>query len=335
MSPELFRLDSAEDLPDAWDALCLSIFQRRPFLAHCEHHNPCRQHYYLLYRRGDLAAGAVVYSLSIDLFSFMGIPSPVRMQVVGVPCSVSSAGLMGEADAREALLDHIGWNERGLILALNLPPHAAAGGFARGRTWPTYVLNNRWTRWEDYAASLRSAYRRRLTRTERWMEGLDVATRPCSAYTEPMHRLYESVHARSNARLEKLRDDFFRNLQEPFRLTTFSRAGRLMGWVITVLDRGTFSFFLGGQSQDSDSCALYLAKLATVVRMGIEAGAERIELGQTAGIPKARMGSEPVELAMFGRHTSGLLNPLLRRLAPWLSYRDRFPRARVFREEPG
>lgn len=329
---DVTRHGRVEELPGGWDALARNLFQRRAFLAHCERENPCRQRYYVAWRRGAPAAAAIVYTLPLDLLTWLGIRSPLAMNVVGVPCSVASAGVAGDDEAADALLRGVLARERGMTLALNLGRAPAAFGGAVGRTWPGVVLENRFADLEDYRRALRAPYRRRLDRILAREATLRIETGPCGAFGAREHAQYLEVWSRSEGKLERLSERFFRTLPEPFRLTTFREGDRLRGWIVTVPDGERFWFFLGGQDHDADARELYHVKLLAVLRQGLAAGARQIDLGQSAEVPKLRLGGVTEELAMVGWHSSGPLRAALRLGAPLLSYRRRFPAPRVFRE---
>ena len=104
MSYSVVCIRDAAGLPPEWDQLADGYFQEREFLRHCQEYNPCNQRYYLASREGKLEAGAVLYSLALDLFTYLKLKSPVTMQIAGVPCSVSASGLIGSAEARQSLL---------------------------------------------------------------------------------------------------------------------------------------------------------------------------------------------------------------------------------------
>ena len=331
MKTQVDRVGRVEELPDEWDGLAAGIFQKRAFLRHCQEYNPCRQRYYLLAGGAGLLAGAVVYSLRLDLLTFLGVRSPVNVQIVGLPCSVSCSSLLGPPAAHSTLLTGILAAEKGLVLCLNLDFAPPAVPAAVGRTWPSVVVENRFGSWEEYVASLRSAYRRRVLQICDDAAGYTVRRASCSEYTADMHAQYEEVHRRSRGKLEKLSVDFFRRLPEPFRLTTFASGGAVRGWTVTLGHDRRWSFFLGGQDYTADPERLYLVKLLDVVRTGIAAGAAEIDLGQSAEVPKMRMGGQLREKTMLAGHGTAAARALLGAAMPLLSYRTRFPATHPFR----
>ncbi len=329
---EIERLEHTDELPAAWDGLAADYYQKREFLGHCQKYNPCRQRYYLLLEGGRLLAGAVVYTLRLDLFTYMGIRSPLTMQIVGVPASVSSAGLMGDSSLFGTLLTKIVPNEPGLVACLNLDAVPAGSPMFVGRTWPDIVLENRFASWEAYLAALRSHYRRRLLQVVNDAPGFEVQKMPCSSFTDRMHALYLEVFARSEGKLECLSVEFFKNLPAAFCLTTYSVGGSVRGWTITVQEGGRYYFFLGGQDYTCSPEKLYLVKLLDIVKSGVGSNARSIDLGQSAEVPKMRLGGVPREKIMLAYHHRPVPRNLLRVGMGVLSYRKHFPRAHVFKD---
>ncbi len=332
MTMHLDRVKCTEDLPEEWDRLAADYYQKKAFLRHCQEYNPCRQRYYLLSEDGNLVAGAVVYSLRLDLFTYLGMKSPVMTQIVGLPCSVSSSSLVGAFVFHEPLLRRMLNYERGLIACLNLDTLPRDLPMAVGRTWPDIAMTRPFDSWDQYVDRLRSPYRRRLRQVEQDAAQFAIQTESCTSFTEEMHAQYVNVFSRSQGKLEKLELAFFRNLPGGFSLTTYRAEGALRGWTITLNDGERFYFFLGGQDYRYDPKGLYLVKLMTMLKQGITSGAALIDLGQSAEIPKMRLGGTPREKIMLAYHSQPLVNRVLRATIGLLSYRGHFPDTRVFKE---
>ncbi len=332
MTTVLDRIEQVHDLPAEWDELASECYQKRAFLSHCQDYNPCHQRYYLLTGDGRLLAGGIVYTLRLDLLTYLGIRSPMKMQIVGVPCSVSSSGLVGDVAFQGEILGRILSQEKGLVACLNLDTLPANVPAAVGRTWPDIMFSNSFETWEQYIAGLRSPYRRRLMHVQEDAAGLVLHTGPCRSFTPEMHAMYLEVFNRSEGKLEKLDTTFFSHLPESFSLTTYMAGAILHGWTITHRDGERFSFFLGGQDYRYKPKRLYLVQLMTVLQHGIASGARTIDLGQSAEIPKMRLGGIPREKIMLGFHSRPMLAAILRAGIGLLSYRKHFPETHVFRD---
>ena len=322
---------SADSLPEKWNQLAVHYFQRIPFLQYLEQYNPCKQRYYMMYQNDDLQACAVIYTLPLDLLTFARIKSPVKMHIVGVPCSVSSPGIFGEPEAIKLLKPYIAQREKGLLLLLNLDKKPVETKNATGNTLPTIVLENRFASWQEYVDSLRADYRRRLLKILSNKE-ISLETRTFGQFTEQMYDQYLQVFKKSNAKLEKLNHDFFRNLPQPFRLTACLYKQQVIGWNITVHDGDYHYFFLGGIDYSYNrEFSTYFQLLSNIIKDGIEQKAKYIDLGQTAEIPKMRMGGRKEARFMEAHHHFALINVLLKKGRKLLEYSRKVPPANVFK----
>ena len=72
-----------------------------------------------------------------------------------------------------------------------------------------------------------------------------------------------------------------------------------------LLTNGTaHDLFHGIDYEQSDETALYFNQIAAVVRLAIERGANRLSLGQSTEIAKARFGARSIPLWVGLRHRS-------------------------------
>lgn len=332
--PYITRIDTAERLDDQWDALASSYYQRRSFLQHCEQHNPCHQRYYLL-RDGELLlAGVILYTMPLDLLTYVGLPSPVRMHIAGIPASASPGGFIGAPHHQHKLARELAHIEQGFVLLLNLDAPLAHGSFTYGSTLPTVHMNRTFASFDDYTRALRADYRRRLFKITGRFTDVVPLVQPCRAFTEEMYRGYEAVWSRSDAKLEKLTVPFFQNLPEPFSLTTFHHDGTLIGWHITLQDGDTFVFFMGGIDYAlKERFDTYFNITADVASQAFDSGFTKIDFGQTAEVPKTRLGGVLHGKFMGARHSNPALNLLLRLFGKQLAYKRRVPEVHVFRKE--
>ncbi len=329
---DLARFEHVSELPDQWDELAGHYFQQREFLAHCEAWNPCRQRYYLAQENGRAVAGAVLYSLRLSLLTYARFNLPISMQIVGVPCSVSCSGLIGPTDRATALHAGLQRREKGLLLALNLESsEQVPRGVAATWTLPTVTLEHSFRTWQEYLAAMRSDYRRRIRGILDRTDGVLIRKRECGGFAGEHHDLYLQVWRKSDARLERLTPAFFRRLPDRFRMLTAESNGKLAGWAIVLdADEGSY-FFLGGVDHAAGAGHdVYLRLLVEVVRHGIESGATRIDLGQTAEIPKSRLGARRRSLYLGATHHNTLYRSALKRAIGFLGYRGQKPLHRVF-----
>jgi hypothetical protein len=315
-------LQGAADLPPEWDELADNYFQKTPFLSHTEKYNFCQQRYYLFIDDGNLISAAIVYSLRLDILTFIKLKSPVKMNIVGIPCSVSSKGIFGNNSAIDTLKKHIYEVEKGFVLVLNLEEKPLTGSYASGSTLPTVIMSNNFNTWEEYVASLRSGYRRRLKQINQVNDDLRFGKIHCSEFTEEMYLQYMEVYKKSSGKLEKLNLNFFKNLPSDFMLTVCFKNNKVIGWNISLANQNTYYFFLGGiDYKKNKTYNTYLRLLTVIIKDGIENKAKYIELGQTAEIPKMRMGGELSLRYMEAHHNNFIFNRLLRLFGTLLEYK--------------
>jgi hypothetical protein len=283
---------------------------------------------------GRLLSAATVYSLNLDILTYLKVKSPLRMHVIGIPCSVSCPGIFGESQALVALKNHIFSVEKGFVLVLNLKEKPLDRLNASGKTLPTVILTNHFANWPDYIASLRSNYRRRINHINKPCKELRFEKKKCAEFTETMYQFYLEVYQRSSGKLEKLNFDFFRHLPEDFSMTVCLKSEAVIGWNISLSDQNTHYFFLGGIDYSlNKTYNTYFRLLSSTVRDGIENKLAFIDLGQTAEIAKMRMGGKPLPLYMEAHHSNFILNRLLRLAGRLLEYKRKLENAHPLKEE--
>ena len=330
---EFKYINKAEDLPKQWDDISDSYFQTIDFLRHAEKYNYCKQRYYMLYDDSILVSAAIMYSLRLDLFTFIRIKSPIKMNIVGIPASVASQGIFGKVEYIEALKEHLYKKEKGLILFLNLKSQNKNSGKASGKTLPSIIFQNQFTNTDDYKSQLRYPYRRRINKLNT-NTNYNIKTSRCSEFDEEMYKQYLDVYTSSNDKLEKLNLDFFKNLPDDFSLTTIRKKDNLLGWNITLTNNESSYFFLGGidYKQNKDN-STYLRLLYNIIEKSIKNGAKIIDLGQTAEIPKMRMGGKPKTLYMEAIHSNCIFNYLLKKFIVRIEYKVKLENNNVFKEQ--
>ncbi len=324
--------EHSSDLSSQWDDLAGNYFRSRSFLLHCEKYNPCHQRYYICFQNETVVAGAVVYSLKLDIFTFGRLKYPIQTTIVGIPSSVSAPGIFGKPGFVELLKDHICAHEKGFILFLNLEEKPHHNKRASGKTLPAIIIENNFTNWDHYIQSLRAPYRRRILQNRQNEKELEIKKLHCDAFTLEMYQLYLGVFNRSKDKLEKLSLDFFKNLPASYSLTACYFQEKLLGWNISLLSGNTFYFFMGGVDYEMNKTYnTYFLLLTELVKNGIEKNANFIDLGQTAEIPKMRLGGQVSERYMEARHSNRVFNGLLKIFSPMLEYNKKLEKGNVLK----
>jgi hypothetical protein len=324
----------AKQLPPEWDELAENYYQQTDFLLHAEKYNRCQQRYYLGMDGVKPVSAAIVYSLRLDILTYLKIKSPLKIHIVGIPCSVSSQGIFGKEYAIDALKNYIYKAEKGFVLILNLKDEPSIESGAKGKTFPSVVLSNHFADWQDYTSSLRTGYRRRLRLINQPEKDILFEKKTCSEFTKTMYLQYLEVYKRSSGKLEKLTFDFFRHLPSDFILTVCNKNNEVIGWNIALFDHNTYYFFLGGiDYKENRIYKTYLRLLSSIVRDGIEKRADFIELGQTAEIPKMRMGGKPNPLYMEAHHSNFFFNKLIKLSGKLLEYKRKLENTHSLKQD--
>lgn len=316
------KLSSAASLPIQWDELADCYFQQKEFLHHVDIYNPCSQRYYLLWNNDKLLAGACVYTLYVNLFTFSGIPSRIKMQVIGIPASVSPPGVIGySAKHIEQLVQYIIEKEKGLLLILNTVPGLELSTCIEMTMMPTVVLEKTFESWASYLNNLRSSYRRRANHILHSFQGVREISTNCCAFTTTHYDLYLQIMKHAKEKLETLSFDFFKHLPGCFQLTSYYDKGQLVCWHITCTDQEKLFFFFGGHDYTLlNKYQSYFNNLFGIVRKFVKGRYLKLDLGQTAEVAKMKTGAQMEPRAMFLYHHNLFIRFLLRCFKSFMTY---------------
>lgn len=328
------RLNSVNQLKDDWDLLANSIYQKRSFLAHLEKNNFSNQRYYVLYDDKTLCAGAIVYSLKINLFTFSKLDLNLPMQVIGLPISNDENGLLGNAKNTEILLSEIFKQENGIVLCLNYQQSVINKNIIEMSSLPSMILRRAHEDWESYLQSLRHPYRRRILKALGKTQNIRSQSESCNAFTNDHYNQYLQVIHRSKTKLEVMGMKFFKNLPDTFKLDSFYDQEKLLYWHITAEDQNNYYFLFGGLDYElRDVYDSFTNNLIAILKRGINRQYNLINLGQTAETSKARFGTMREPKKMFLYHKSRLARFVFQMLSKQLSHSPEIHKHHVFRSD--
>ncbi|MES2922787.1 MAG: GNAT family N-acetyltransferase [Verrucomicrobiota bacterium] len=181
-----------------------------------------------------------------------------------------------------------------------------------------------WKNHDGYLASLASKYRssvRKQILEPLHGAGLELrAFDPDSILAPCMHELYLQVHENAGFRPFTLHADYFAAFARAARgkvrhKGVFDRDGKLLGFIVTLLDGETaVAYHIGFDREASSNHPLYLGLLHASIGDAIEMGAKALSLGRTALEPKARLGAKPQRMEVWMRHRQPVLNQITLRL---------------------
>ncbi len=314
--------NSAKEIDPNWDYLNNSVYQNRNFLNHVEKYNPCNQRYYLGYNEDVFVAGAVVYSLKVNVLTYAKYCINLPMVIIGIPVSVDAHGLVGDNDFFEELISIIIKKERGLILCLNYNTPLNIRNSIEMQTLPTLVHDKCNTTWENYLQSLRHNYRRRILSAEKKFLGVSFEENLCSQFTDEHYQLYLNIMKCTKTKLETLSYHFFSKLPEEYRLHSFYAENQLITWHITIFNREIYYFLFGGLNYVlRNKYDAYFNNLIQIMKEATVLKSGSINLGQTAEISKNRLGARLIEKKMFLYHRNILVRMLFRLCKNLLGYK--------------
>jgi GNAT acetyltransferase-like protein len=216
-------------------------------------------------------------------------------------------------------------------------------GYFPAASLPGCALPIRWSTFADYLAGMRAGYRRQALAAlgARSRAGLSIRVADdTAAACDLMYPLYEQVIDRARHRLERLGQEFFRQLVRHFpaetRLLLAEREGRVLGAALLLRTGATTNFLLTGLDYaEHQRHQVYPNLLLEIVAEAIRAGSTRLELGQTSYDLKGRMGGVTSPRLIYLRHRGHTAHRALR-VAGRLLFPDTAVRARrVFQQHAG
>lgn len=299
---------------------------------HLEQTNFSDQRYFELYRNGLLCAGAVIYSLKINLFTFTKSKFHVSMNVIGLPISNDQSGLLGDEENANLLVSEILKTETGILLCLNHLQELNKKELIHLESLPSMVFTIKHESWDSYLKSLRHVYRRRISKAQNKIQRVRSNSGTCGSFTNDHYEQYLAVLTRSKFKLEAMDQEFFCNLPESFKLRSFYDRDKLLFWNITIQDRGIHHFLFGGMDYSMrDLYDSYANNLIDIIQEGILSGCEQINLGQTAEVSKSRLGAAFLPKKMFLYHSNKYLRLAFKIFRKQLSYTKTFKENNVYK----
>ena len=351
---DIRRIPAAE-----WDGLVPpgDGLARHRFVALCQESGveEARYTHVVVRRGGRPVAVAPLFRMevSLDLLSGSGLrrvarwgrtvrPGFLRVPVLfcGTPVSLGQSHLRAAdgVDRREiagevaAVMEEIAEREGIDLLCIKELADSEANewrgfeehGFRRFPSLPYAVLDLRWESLAEYAADLRSGYRRQLRATLALRdEGFDVRrVADPAAFMGETYRLYGNVIERAEHRLETLGERFFGLVAERYAgeldLLAVERAGRPVATALVLRDGDAYRFLLAGLDYERGGARAYPLLLVEVLWEAILRGAETLHLGQTSEALKTRLGARLEPRHLLVRHRGGMGRRVIDAAGPWL-----------------
>lgn len=183
---------------------------------------------------------------------------------------------------------------------------------------PFMVLHVEWEQWESYVAAMKKKYRARVRKTLKMNAGLTVAPLPITASTlEECAELLEqtlrdkvvALPGDLNQLLGMFHDCFGVN----FKIYGFKQEDRLVGFISCVRDGAVLRAMHFGATAEAPE-DFYSFAMFTLIKEGIDAKVEKIDLGRTATEIKSTYGAVATP-NYFSFYSSGWFFKLALKLA--------------------
>ncbi|MGA7487761.1 MAG: GNAT family N-acetyltransferase [Xanthobacteraceae bacterium] len=187
---------------------------------------------------------------------------------------------------------------------------------------PMHLFRPAFPDFSQYCAALKTRYRQQINRSTRKLKNTDVElavlTDPrdiLRAYTPEVHGLYLQMAAKADLNLEILPIEFFQELtsrlEGEIELVAYSRQSRIIAFGWCLHTGSTYSMLYAGLDYRlNDELDLYFNLMYAGLDRALRKGVSRIEVGQSAGVFKARLGCYSEPLYVFAKG----LGPLMSRI---------------------
>ena len=242
---------------------------------------------------------------------FVGLPVSLGQSHLVIDPDADAAAVLSALD--DACMGVAECERASLVVWKEFDPGTAARlaslrdrGYFRAETPPMHELDAGFPSFDAYCAALTAHYRADIRRSERKFRasGLQVlqlqdAAAIARIYTPQAHRLYESVVDRASVKLEMLPIEFFQTLVEEFAglvtLTVIADGDRVVAFNWGLLDGRVYHYLFCGidyaVARDTD---LYFNLMYHQLDAALRLRPDRVEMGQTADVFKARLGCRAV-----------------------------------------
>lgn len=327
--------------------------------------------YLLVYHGGAVAAIQPIFLLDQDLLA--GIegrgkslaefvrrywPRFMRARTLMIGCAAGEGHLDGSrAATAQALADALPKIARDLKVALIVLKEFPARdrtvlqcfrdrGFARVPSMPMTRLSIDYADFDDYVGKAlsprtRGKLRRKLRKAERADPPIELSiVQDATPHVDDIYPLYLGVYERSSLKFEKLTKEFFaaigQRMPDKARFFLWRAGGRLIAFGLCLVDGDLICHeYVGFDYTVAFDVNLYYRVFHDIVEWAIAHGYKRYLSGSLNYDPKwhLRHSLEPVDL--YVRHTSPVINAVLRRMLPLLEptrYDKTLPKFGNYRE---
>jgi predicted N-acyltransferase len=331
------------------------------------------EHHYLLIEDGSGSARAIQPVFFVRQNLVEGVPGKIRsvvdvvrkifprfltMRVLMVGCAAGTADL-GACDEKDqawvvnalqkSLRAYARQNRASLIVLKDFPVNYrpaletfSSNGYVRLPSMPMTRLALHYQSWDEYFRTLSKATRKDLRRKFRKAErapkiDMEVVS-DIAPFIDEIYPLYLAVHERSPLKFETLTKDYFlaiaQRMPERARFFIWRQSDNIVAFSFClVCDDKIYDECIGLDYSVALDLHLYFYTLRDIISWALQQGLKYYYSNPLNYEPKLHLDCELVPLNLYVRHTSNLLNPIVRRAIKYLgptrheSVLQRFPNA--------
>ncbi len=206
--------------------------------------------------------------------------------------------------------------------------HFLAQGFTRVPSMPMTRLDlSPYESFEDYLAQMNRRKRKDFLRKFKAADDAGPitmeVTSDISHVIDEAYPLYLQTFARSKMQFEKLTPDFFREtgrkMPDKARFFIWRQDGRMIGFAYCLAEGDTlYGEYLGLDYSIALKIHLYFYMMRDIISWAMDNEYRSLVSTGLSYAPKLQMGHVLEPLDLYVRHTSPLVNALLKRVLPWL-----------------
>jgi len=265
----------------------------------------------------------------------------MRVLMVGCAAGTGDIGTCDETDEawaaqalQASLRTYARQNKASLVVLKDFPANYrsplktfALNGYARIPSMPMTRLPLRYQNWDEYFRTLSKATRKDLRRKFRKAErGRKIDMQLVSdiaPFIDEIYPLYLAVHERSPLKFETLTKNYFRaiaqRMPELARFFIWRQDGKLIAFSFClVCGDAIYDECIGLDYSVALNLHLYFYTLRDIISWALQQGLKYYYSNPLNYEPKLHLDCELVPLDLYVRHTSAVLNPILRRVIKYL-----------------
>jgi predicted N-acyltransferase len=187
---------------------------------------------------------------------------------------------------------------------------------------PMHLLPPSFANFAQYRAALRSSYRKQVNRSMRKLTNAGIEAKVLNdadeilrLYTPDVHAMYCEMVAKSDVKLEVFPIEYYQQLTKQLdgqiELLALVKDSRIIAFGWCLYDKSTYHMMYAGLDYSLNrEFDLYFNLMYTGFDRALHKRVERIHVGQTATVFKARMGCESEQRYVFAKGRGALMWPL-------------------------